>query len=78
MSDRTQQPLVRCRWCGKPRRKFSAWEQQHLKTDEYSPLCSRCATKRLNNPLNALLPMRKIAIPDNGDKKEAGDEYVRV
>jgi len=59
-------PLARCRWCGKGRRKFSDWEQQHLKTDEYSPLCSRCANKRLDNPFNALLPMRKISTPNRG------------
>jgi hypothetical protein len=56
--------LVRCRWCGKDRREFSGWEQQHLKTNDYSPLCLRCASKRLNNPFNALLPMRKIGEPN--------------
>ena len=51
--------MVRCAWCGKMRRKFSEWEQKNLK-DEWHTLCSRCANRRLDNPYNALLPMRKI------------------
>lgn len=51
---------ARCRWCGKDRRSWSNWEQQHV-TDEYwSRLCSPCANARLRNPYNALLPMRRI------------------
>lgn len=49
----------KCRWCGK-RRKPSNWEQNTL-DGEWARLCGPCATKRLNNPWNALLPMRKVA-----------------
>jgi hypothetical protein len=52
--------LVRCRWCGKGKKNFSEWEQQHVTTQEYSRLCVPCANKRLKNPWNALLEMRKI------------------
>ena len=30
---------------------------------QYKRLCVRCANRRLNNPYNALLPMRKITTP---------------
>ena len=49
----------RCRWCGKQRKKWSDWEQKHT-FGEYSRLCVGCANKRLDNPYNALLPMRKV------------------
>ena len=51
--------MIKCTWCGKDRRKFSKWEQETL-GGEWKPLCSDCARKRLNNPWNALLNMRKI------------------
>ncbi|WRS29633.1 hypothetical protein U6G28_08905 [Actinomycetaceae bacterium MB13-C1-2] len=50
----------RCEWCGKQRRKFSTWEQKTISTGKWEPLCDGCATRRLNNPWNALLGMRKI------------------
>ena len=53
----------RCVWClprdCKRHPKPSGWEQQRLRNDEWATLCVRCARKRLNNPWNALLPMRK-------------------
>ena len=50
-----------CEWCDKDRRKFSEWEQQTIGVDgEWMPLCRPCANRQLNNPLNALLGMRKI------------------
>jgi len=49
----------KCRWCYK-HRKPSNWEQQDIHSDEYFRLCGPCATRRLNNPWNALLPMRKV------------------
>ena len=53
-----------CCWCGKPRRKWSGWEQQNIRTKKYHQLCSTCANKRLRNPLNALLPMRRVVDPE--------------
>ena len=51
----------RCGWCGKERRQFSEWEQKTIGADgKWMPLCRPCANTRLNNPLNALLGMRKI------------------
>lgn len=49
----------KCIWCGK-RRKPSIWEQETL-GGVWARLCGPCATKRLNNPWNALLPMRKVS-----------------
>lgn len=49
-----------CVWCGKRKTKLSDWEQKRLNSEEYKTLCIPCKTKRLNNPLNALLPMREI------------------
>jgi RecJ-like exonuclease len=51
--------LERCRWCGKRRRAWSDWEQEHI-TGGYSRLCAYCANQRLRHPWNALIPMRKI------------------
>lgn len=51
---------ARCRWCGKDRKSMSDWEQQSIKSDEYFRLCFPCARRRLNNPWNAILPMRKV------------------
>lgn len=50
---------TRCAWCGKPKRRFSDWEQKTL-NGVWKQLCNPCATRRLNNPYNALLGMRKI------------------
>jgi hypothetical protein len=47
-----------CRWCGKRNRTASDWEQESLKRG-WQRLCVACANKRLKNPYNALLPMRK-------------------
>jgi len=54
-------PSNRCLWClkrplGKPQ-----WEQRNIRTGEYVPMCARCARRRLRNPLNALLDMRRIS-----------------
>ena len=49
----------KCRWCGRDNRTMSDWEQQRLFYDEYAPLCCACAKRRLDNPYNALLPIRK-------------------
>lgn len=49
-----------CAWCGKHRRRASDWEQAGI-GGEYKRLCVRCANRRLNNPYNSLLPMRKVA-----------------
>jgi hypothetical protein len=51
--------LERCFWCGKRDRPTSEWEQESL-YDGWKRLCTRCATRRLNNPWNALLSMRKV------------------
>ena len=51
----------RCGWCGKERRQFSEWEQKTTGADgKWMSLCVPCTNRRLNNPLNALLGMRKI------------------
>lgn len=52
----------KCYWCLKCR-KPSNWEQQGTSNDDYHRLCEPCARRRLNNPWNALLPMRKIGDP---------------
>lgn len=59
--------VERCVWCAK-RPARSDWEQMQLSTQTYKRLCKRCATKRLNNPYNALYDMRKVAPlpPDQG------------
>jgi len=51
---------MRCIWCGKDKKKFSEWEQRTI-SREWKPLCKPCANRRLKNPLNALLDMRKIS-----------------
>ena len=50
---------MKCKWCGKDKKSFSEYEQEVLTTGEYHRLCIPCANKRLNNPWNALLSMRK-------------------
>jgi hypothetical protein len=51
--------LIRCRWCGKDRRRPSDWEQQNLSGD-WQRLCARCASRRLASPWSALLTMRRV------------------
>ena len=48
-----------CTWCMKNKIKNPEWEQNNLR-GVWKPLCKRCANRRLNNPYNALLEMRKI------------------
>jgi hypothetical protein len=51
----------RCAWCGKERRKFSDWEQKTIRPDgKWERLCAPCARRRLDNPWNALIPIRKV------------------
>lgn len=59
--------LIACRWCGKSNRRPSGWEQKILSRDEYAPLCQACARKRLHNPWNVLLALRKTAAGPHGD-----------
>ena len=47
-----------CRWCGNRNRTPSEWEQRNL-SGIWQRLCVRCAERRLDNPWNALLDMRK-------------------
>lgn len=51
--------MTKCEWCGKEKKAMSEWESEHLYKG-WLPLCKPCATKRLNNPYNALLSMRRI------------------
>lgn len=51
---------TRCAWCGKVRKSMSRWEQKNL-SGEWQRLCTRCATRRLRNPFNALLQMGEVA-----------------
>jgi hypothetical protein len=55
--------LERCYWCGRHDVPASEWEQEH-RSGGWQRLCNRCARRRLNNPWNALLSMRKIT-PDS-------------
>lgn len=50
---------AKCFWCLKDRRAMSEWEQDHHR-DGWQQLCKPCATRRLKNPWNALLRMRKV------------------
>lgn len=54
-----------CGWCIRyPRAKGnSGWEQQNSK-GKWLPLCKRCANRRLINPYNALLAMRRVKVTD--------------
>lgn len=57
----------RCVWCLRhprstnqvPKVTPSEWEQQQLRSDDWATLCTKCAAKRLKNPYNSLLPMRR-------------------
>ncbi len=49
-----------CHWCRNAVIKNPKWEQKDIYDQKYYPLCKNCETKRLNNPANALIPMRKI------------------
>jgi hypothetical protein len=55
---------IHCTWCWprpRIRRKANSdWEQKTLSTGEWKRMCGRCARSRLDNPYNALLPMRKV------------------
>ena len=61
LADKPESPdkLNPCRWCGRRNRTASDWEQKNL-SGTWQRLCVRCASSRLRNPWNALLPMRKI------------------
>lgn len=58
--------MMFCKWCGKHNRRESDWEQKNIMTKEWLRLCIRCANSRLNNPFNALLPMREVT-PESQD-----------
>jgi hypothetical protein len=58
--NKIESQVAKCRWCGKEKRRFSEWEQQGITGDTYFRLCVPCANRRLNNPWNALLSMRKV------------------
>ena len=53
-----------CHGCRRGKLVNPEWEQETLalygKPREWLPMCRRCATRRLNNPWNALLTMRRI------------------
>lgn len=49
----------RCGWCGKYRTKSPEWEQMTIR-GKWLPLCSYCARRRLDNPFNALLNIRRM------------------
>ena len=55
-----KQNRIHCEWCGKNNRTPSNWEQQGLLSLKWSRLCVRCANRRLDNPYNALLHMRRV------------------
>lgn len=54
--------LICCHWCGRARRKMSEWEQLDVTKKTYHRLCNPCATRRLRNPLNAMLPIRRVPL----------------
>lgn len=61
-----------CAWCGKTyksEKSKSNWEQDSHRSG-WQILCNRCANSRLDNPYNAILPMRKRL--DNNS--QSGDE----
>jgi len=69
MTDPKQKPKEkRCTWCLKNKLKNPEWEQKNLK-GKWKPLCSKCANRRLNNPYNALLDMRKIENPNKNRQR---------
>ena len=55
-----------CIWCAEERTTMSDWEQERLQGGWFR-LCKPCARARLDNPLNALLPMRKVESVDVGE-----------
>lgn len=62
----------KCRWCGK-NRKPSGWEQEVVGGKDagiWASLCDPCASRRLSNPWNALLPMRKVTSGPSGECRE--------
>lgn len=54
--------LSRCDWCYRHDIPASEWEQKPLTDETYKPMCQKCANRRLRNPYNALLPMRRITL----------------
>jgi len=53
--------MSKCQWCLRrelPR--HPKWEQRNVTTGKYEPLCNVCARRRVGNPYNALIDMRKI------------------
>jgi len=51
---------MKCGWCKQGREiKNPTWEQMNL-NGEWEPLCTICANRRLDNPCNVLLQIRKI------------------
>lgn len=52
----------KCKWCLKHSIRNPEWEQKGL-DGKWKPLCSYCTRRRLNNPYNALLDMRKTTPP---------------
>lgn len=66
-----QQKEEWCGWCIRHPRAIanSGYEQQNT-SGEWKGLCKRCASRRLNNPYNALLNIRKSLMPNNEQKEE--------
>lgn len=62
MKEQPTKEKKRCTWCTRGFLFNPKWEQKVLGSDKYEPLCTRCANRRLRNPYNALLDMRKITI----------------
>lgn len=64
MTNMPNEEVPKCGWCTKGRKGNSGWEQQTIgmfgKEKRWMPLCKVCANRRLNNPYNALLGMRKV------------------
>lgn len=54
--------IPKCIWCLRSEVPRSDWEQKRLGSDEYAPLCNRCANKRLKvtDWTGALIPLRRI------------------
>jgi len=42
-----KQSKTKCVWCGKYNIVKAEWEQKSIMTNEYYPLCPRCATRKL-------------------------------
>lgn len=57
--------VLHCVWCGKDKRKMSDWEQQNVITGKWCAVCIPCANRRLKNPYNAFLNLRKISLQNS-------------